>query len=166
MIDPNSQEVTDIAGSFTGSVFAMFFPNIGTDAGQEFLRSIIVYMLGCYPDLEKNCPKVWECFYLNWLAYTLSTWPVTITATEDGTTGGLSVEDQSQVQCLQSYLKSTTIGGKKCEWALYEHKHNKCNDSIKDGWKLAYENILADCECTTQIWTGGGSWFVNNTHHF
>lgn len=150
--------VTEVVDGFTNSVFVMFFPNITTNAGTALLEALVCYMLECYPDIRERCPRLWKCFYLNWLASTLSSWPVGVSATEDGD-GTVNV-DTDAIGAPKVYLSKRTIGGKQCEWKAYDHKCDNCEDDIKTGWSREWRKALADCEqAQAGLFLGGGSNF-------
>jgi len=151
------QEIIDnLVSAFNDSFISMFFPNIMTVAGQALLEELAKYVLACYRDVFTNCPKIWEAFAVHKIALILLNWPIAVT--DEGTDGTVEITmPNNDTSDVQLYLKSRTIGGKKCEWAEYKNMANAPKTAAGD-WQAKVDDLYGKCKASMgDIFMGGGS---------
>lgn len=136
----------ELANKFLSHLLANFFPNIQSEAGQQFVKALAEYVIDCYGNVLKNCPNDFNCFAIHFMADTLARWEVKFGKAEDYCDGDSTNEDGS-VTILEpagnqaiTYLKSKSFGTKKCEFGLI------AKASQRDQWELKWREIYDDCK--------------------
>jgi len=127
--------------TFNKSMFARFFPNIETAEGQAFLQEVINYIDMCYGDVKDNCPNLYECFALNYMAYILTVWNVTFQ--EEGSEVVVPPVEATEPYL---YLKQREVGGVSCTYEAWKPDCVDCGQTVVSKWKADWEKSLAMCQ--------------------
>ena len=147
---------------FNNSLFAYLFPNLDTPEGQALLADVITYVEQCYGYIEKDCPKLWECFALNYIAYILSTWGISID--EEGSEPTDPSSCDSDMVEPHLYLKRRTTGGVTCEYAEFKPDCVDCSDKNLSQWKGKWMDALETCNKSKGAFVFGGTCFPEQKH--
>ena len=149
-------DIDNLVTAFNESVLAIFFPNIGTDGGQALLASLAEYVIDCYPNVLAKCPNIWFAFATHKIALILVNWPIEITDTS-------VIVSDPQAANAGLFLKSRTIGGKKCEWQEYKNEVNQ--PGATNDWKLKADRLYEKSQTALMpIFGGGGSCWPDKNH--
>ena len=133
------------------------FDNLDTDAGEAILLSIAEKILHCHGgnDIYQHCPRIFNCWASNLIAYILATWNISIDVNDIGNSS-FSVPPVITDPIL--HVKRNVVGAVSREYALFEPKCKKCDDGALAQIRDAWMNAKAICDRSRSgLFLGGGS---------
>ncbi len=155
------EEITaeSIRDCFNGSLMALFFPDLQSETGQEYLLVLSNYTLKCGTgaQIAAMCPDMMCCFAQNYIGYLLSSWAAVGAISDDGE---ICLTDPAVCEPAM-YLKTREIGSVTCTWDQIDVRKSCCDcpEQAAAAWKAEYERMIDCCNAANAaVFITAGSW--------